>query len=152
MCGLLSVFLSVAECVLVYRTEEIDVTSLLTYSFFCNPLNTLSSVDLFSCAHPHTFMYIDFITSSLFREISRATTCDVKCLVTLLAGEKLKCLVTLLAGEKLTGAKCTIVSKEHQAPRPFRGAFQAASCSMLCSSGILINVQLAFCDCEIVFC
>lgn len=46
MCSLLSVFLSVAECVPVYRAEETDVMSQLTYLFFCNPLNIFSSVDL----------------------------------------------------------------------------------------------------------
>lgn len=74
-------------------------------------------------------MYIDHITSCLFCEISRAITCDVKFLVTLLASEKLtdtKCtmkfLVTLLAGEKLTGAKCTIVGKEHLASQTLPGS------------------------------
>lgn len=73
------------------------------------------------CVPTHLYVYRPYHIPHLFREISRATTCD------------LKSLVTPLAGEKLTGMKCTILGKEHLAPRPFQGAFQVASCSMLCS-------------------
>lgn len=73
------------------------------------------------CVPTHLYVYRPYHIPHLFCEISRATTCD------------LKCLVTPLAAEKLTGVKCTILGKEHLAPRPFQGAFQVASCSMLCS-------------------